>query len=149
MFICKESDTSYIIAESINNRAHSIRITSNNSYKEWDLDQCAQYYLTYENKRFTCFKDEIDDTIYYQKLSQYHNSFSSLNNELTSLLQWFTIYDQQVQQYSRALRLNLPYDAKYGTIEELDAQAVINSQRISELRKEIAELEKTKPVRPQ
>jgi hypothetical protein len=74
--------------------------------------------------------------------------YKPLCAEYDQLINWFTLYDQQVQQYNRAVRLNLPYDAKYGTIEELDAQAVINAQRLNTLRAEIKELEKTKPIEP-
>jgi hypothetical protein len=54
--------------------------------------------------------------------------------ELKSLEQWFEMYDRQVQEYNRCVRLGLAYDAKYGSIEELDAKAVANAKRISEIR---------------
>ena len=63
-------------------------------------------------------------------------------NELASLETWFTdVYDAQVKQYERCQRLGLGYDNKYGTIDELDAQAVSNAKRIKELRVEIEEIE--------
>lgn len=55
--------------------------------------------------------------------------------ELSELEKWFTdVYDVQVKQYARCERLGIPYDNKYGTIEELDAQAEQNAKRIAELR---------------
>lgn len=59
--------------------------------------------------------------------------------ELKSLEEWFEMYDRQVQEYNRCVRLGLEYDAKYGTIAELDATAFANAKRISELR-ELLEL---------
>ena len=54
--------------------------------------------------------------------------------ELNDLQKWFEMYDRQVQEYSRCVRLGFDYDAKHGTILELDSQAVFNAKRINELR---------------
>ena len=60
--------------------------------------------------------------------------------ELAELETWFSeVYDMQMKQYERCQRLGITYDNKYGTIEELDATAYKNSQRISELRSLIKE----------
>lgn len=54
--------------------------------------------------------------------------------EIREIETWFSEYDNQVKQYERCVRLSLPYDNKLGSIEELDNQAVIKAQRLSELR---------------
>lgn len=59
-----------------------------------------------------------------------------LRHELLELQDWFSnVYDNQVKQYQRCTRLNTTYDTtKYGTIEELDEQAVTNAARIKEIK---------------
>lgn len=58
-----------------------------------------------------------------------------LRHELLELQDWFSdIYDNQVAQYQRCSRLGVTYDGKYGTIEELDEQAVTNAARIKEIK---------------
>lgn len=54
-----------------------------------------------------------------------------LRNELAELENWFLEYDNQVKQYSRCLRLGLEFDKD---INELDNQAKINAERITEIR---------------
>ena len=55
--------------------------------------------------------------------------------EILELEQWFAkIYDPQVKQYQRSRRLGIPYDNKYGTIQELDNKAKINADRLTYLR---------------
>lgn len=58
-------------------------------------------------------------------------------DEIHEIESWFSFYDMQVAQYHRAQRLGLPYDNRYGTVDELDAQAEIKAQRIAELRGKI------------
>lgn len=58
-----------------------------------------------------------------------------LNQELDDLREWFiTIYDNQVKQYERSMRLGTVYDEKYGTIEKLDTLAAQKAARITEIR---------------
>ena len=57
--------------------------------------------------------------------------YVDLNKELEDLIAWFDEYDNQVKQYERCQRLGVEFDKN---IEELDAQATINQQRISEIR---------------
>lgn len=54
--------------------------------------------------------------------------------EIAEIEQWFEMYDNQVKQYNRCVRLNIPYDNKYGTIEELDKLAVKKANRLNELK---------------
>lgn len=54
-----------------------------------------------------------------------------LQKELNDLMIWFNEYDNQVKQYSRCQRMGIAYDKD---IEELDNQAKINAERITELR---------------
>ena len=57
-----------------------------------------------------------------------------LELELRSLYAWFEEYDNQVKQYSRCQRLGIAYDKD---IEELDNQAKVNADRITEIRKDL------------
>ena len=55
--------------------------------------------------------------------------------ELAELETWFSdIYDMQMKQYERCMRLGIAFTSKYGTAEELDSQAVEKAARINELR---------------
>ena len=54
-----------------------------------------------------------------------------LNSELNDLYSWFEEYDNQVKQYNRCQRLGIAYDKD---IEELDNQARVNAERITEIR---------------
>lgn len=54
-----------------------------------------------------------------------------LRKELSDLENWFEEYDNQVKQYSRCQRLGLEFDKD---INELDNQAKINAERITEIR---------------
>ena len=138
-FIWKYNQDCYIMSNSTEFNTNSYSYVRNDPYI--DFNQIEQYYNDHPERRFNGFSGEI-------AWQNYIDSLSNLRQDMHTLEQWFTMYDQQIQQYNRAMRLNLPYDAKYGTIEELDAQAVVNSQRISELRTEIEELEKNKPQQP-
>ncbi len=54
-----------------------------------------------------------------------------LQIELQTLLDWFNEYDNQIMQFHRALRLGIPFDKD---INVLDNQAIINQNRIKEIR---------------
>lgn len=54
-----------------------------------------------------------------------------LNSELRNLYAWFEEYDNQVKQYNRCQRLGIAYDKD---IKELDSQAKVNAERITEIR---------------
>lgn len=142
-YIKKESEESYILAESTFSSKNSVRISGNYVYQDkYDVKWAKKYYDNNPDMRFEYFEETKEQDIYNEQIVQYYTQLDPLRSELAVLNKWFEEYDIQIQQYNRAIRLNLPYDAKYGTIEELDAQAIINSQRISELRKQIEELEK-------
>lgn len=58
----------------------------------------------------------------------------ALNAELRQINEWFTnVYDNQIKQSQRCARLGIEYDNKYGTIEELDAEAEVKALRIREI----------------
>ena len=59
-------------------------------------------------------------------------------DELSDLLSWFNRYDVQCMQYQRAMRVHGTSDMD---IASLDEQAIINAQRIKDLRVEIFTLE--------
>lgn len=57
--------------------------------------------------------------------------YVDLSKELEDLTAWFDEYDNQIKQYERCQRLGIEFDKN---IEELDAQATTNQQRITEIR---------------
>ena len=57
-----------------------------------------------------------------------------LELELRSLYAWFEEYDNQVKQYNRCQRLGIAYDKD---IKQLDNQAKVNADRITEIRKDL------------
>lgn len=57
-----------------------------------------------------------------------------LNSELNDLYAWFEEYDNQVKQYNRCQRMGIAYDKD---IEQLDDQARVNANRITEIRKDL------------
>lgn len=53
--------------------------------------------------------------------------------EIALKKEWLdNVYDKQVSEYNRCIRLNIPYDNKYGTIEELDMKAMSYINEIRE-----------------
>ena len=60
------------------------------------------------------------------------NNIEELENELYQLVRWFEWYDTQIMQHSRFIRLNMESNIN---LNELDQQAVINANRIKELKK--------------
>lgn len=136
-YIWKQSEDFYITYESKTSTYNSCGYNRQSA----KFKEIEQYYIDHPESHF----DGSTLTISESTSLHYLTLVSPLKREMQELEQWFIMYDRQIQQYNRAIRLNLVYDAKYGTIEELDAQAALNSQRISELRKQIEELEKNKP----
>ena len=57
-----------------------------------------------------------------------------LELELIDLYKWFEEYDNQVKQYNRCQRLGIEYDKD---IKQLDNQAKVNADRITEIRKDL------------
>lgn len=62
------------------------------------------------------------------------NDVPDYRKELMEIDAWFRMYDNQVLQYNRCMRLGITYDAKYGTIAELDAMAQEKAQRKNEIK---------------
>lgn len=60
-------------------------------------------------------------------------------NQINEINEWFKLYDNQVLQYNRCQRLEIEYDEKYGSIEELDKLATENAKKLNELNKKINE----------
>lgn len=138
-YIKKINDDFYVLSHDKKINSWSYGVSRTDPYSAYSFVEIEQYYNEHPEMRFEYYDGELERNTYY-------NTLHTLQAELTELNDWFSnVYDIQVQQYNRSARLNLPYDAKYGTIEELDALATKNSIRIRELRIEIAELEKTKP----
>lgn len=147
-YIKKINDSAYVIASDTHNASNGYCVTKDGDNGIYSFNMVKSLYESNPQCRFEEFDDIKQLKVNSALVTQYKKTYNTLQSKLNNLIEWFTMYDQQVQQYNRAIRLNLPYDAKYGTIDELDAQATINSQQISELRKQIAELEKTKPIEP-
>ena len=86
------------------------------------------------------FNEDYSALVPYEKgsaelIAEYEKTIQELND-------WFTSYDLQVSKYLRCQRLGEEYKSKYGTIEELDAQAKINAAEINRLKTEIIKLKK-------
>lgn len=118
-----------------------IKTIYNNAEVEWNLP----------SERIVKVEDDIAEDL-SKKLLNYHiqyingkfvytdNGYTELKaiyDEINKIEEWFIFYDRQIAQYHRAERLGLPYDNRYGTVDELDAQAEIKAQRIAELRGKI------------
>lgn len=71
-------------------------------------------------------KFQIQEVKPYQKTQE-----ELYRDDLISIEKWFDYYDQQVMQYNRCIRMGISYDKD---INELDNQAVLNANRITELR---------------
>lgn len=61
-----------------------------------------------------------------------------LKDEIDELIEWFSWYDNQVNQYQRCVRLGVEFDQD---IDELDNQAKIKQERIRELRNTLAAID--------
>ena len=76
--------------------------------------------------------DENGRRFQIQEINPYQKTQEELyRDELISLEKWFTEYDKQVMQYNRCIRMGISYDKD---ISELDNEAVLNANRITELR---------------
>ena len=136
-YIWKYSDDCYVMYASNNTEENSCSYTPNSK----QFSEVKQYYNNHPEFHIDGSKFNPEAKL----IKWFETNVYPLQQELLQLEEWFMTYDMQVLQYNRSVRLNTPYDDKYGTIEELDTQAALNSQRISELRKQIEEAKKNKP----
>ena len=102
---------------------------------EVTLDQMRQV-----ARKELMFNSDKSALVSYEKgrselIAEYEKTIQELND-------WFASYDLQVSKYLRCQRLGEEYKSKYGTIEELDAQAKINAAEINRLKTEITKLKK-------
>ena len=102
---------------------------------EVTLDQMRQV-----ARKELMFNSDKSALVSYEKgrselVAEYEKTIQELND-------WFASYDLQVSKYLRCQRLGEEYKSKYGTIEELDAQAKINAAEINRLKTEITKLKK-------
>lgn len=79
-----------------------------------------------------CYKYENGEYILDENRKSYILQVQAYEKELQTLDEWFSWYDEQCIQYQRALRLGTSFNR---SIDELDAQAVENAKRITEIRK--------------
>lgn len=101
---------------------------------EVDEEAYNSTFLTASGYAWRVVDGKLINDIYDKSIADRQNACG----ELSELETWFTeIYDVQVKQYERCQRLGLKYDNKYGTIDELDAEAAKKAKRIKELRVEI------------
>lgn len=88
--------------------------------------------------QFHCWKVVNGEVkLVINELAEYTDYMTKQNaqKELNELTSWFNdVYDTQVKQYERCKRLGITYDNKYGSIGELDVQALQNAERINELK---------------
>lgn len=61
-------------------------------------------------------------------------SAETAREELAALHRWFTWYDVQIMQFTRAQRLGEPFD---GDVQRLDAQAKANQLRVRALNRAV------------
>lgn len=76
------------------------------------------------------FEEEMSNDD-YKRLEADYIAQQNLRAEYIELNRWFEEYDNQVKQYSRCVRLGLEFDKN---INELDNQAKISAERITEIR---------------
>ena len=92
----------------------------------YDIEEVRAYVLEHPEMLFDHYNNE---PLWLNK------EYNDLTDELIQLETWFSdIYDMQMKQYDRCMRLGIEFTSKYGTVEELDAQAVEKAARIKELR---------------
>ena len=128
-YVKKISDEQYIVLADLNENNSGYDVVSKDLDPEcmYDLEDVKRYVQEHPEMLFEHYLDEPSE----ERLR--------LEKELATLEQWMTdVYDMQVKQYQRCVRLGIPYDCKYGTIIELDALAKEKSQRIKEIRLLIA-----------
>ncbi len=96
----------------------------------YDIADVKQYVLEHPEMVFEHYLDEPSE------------EKEQLKRELAIHERWLAdVYDMQVKQYQRCVRLGIPYDCKYGTMTELDAIAKEKAQRIQEIRAQLADSE--------
>lgn len=101
-------------------------------------------YKLVELEDFSPLKKEREEKI--EKKREELNRQASLKNELSTLKEWFVKYDEQISQYERAKRLEIDITLHIGskvyeTLKELDEEAKVNADRITEIRIELQEEE--------
>ena len=99
-------------------------------------------YKLVELEEFSPLKKEREEKI--AKKREELSRQLSLKNQLSTLEEWFVKYVEQVSQYERAKRLDLDIvlhigSKVYETLRELDEEAKINAEKISEIRVELQE----------
>lgn len=100
-------------------------------YLEADDEEAEKTYVTRLGYAWRVVDGALVNEVYDSAVVQQQETVS----EIEEITRWFDeVYDMQIKQAERCKRLGIPYDNKYGTVDELDAAAVGKSARLSELR---------------
>lgn len=124
-YVKKINEEQFIVNADLNvyNSGYGVVPREQDPECKYDIAEVKQYVAEHPEMLFEHYNYEPD------------RSKDSLFDELAEHEEWLaTVYDLQVKQYQRCVRLGLPYDSKYGTIAELDNVAMQKATRIRELR---------------
>lgn len=127
--IKKISDEQYIVLADINECNSGYGVVSREIDPDclYDIEDVKQYALAHPEMIFEHYADEPSE----ERIR--------LEKELATLESWMTnVYDMQVKQYQRCVRLGIPYDCKNGSVTDLDFLAKEKAQRIKEIRQLLA-----------
>ncbi len=115
-----------------NRYPHDIPIDDENRFIEVDDEIAQDTYGCRNGYAWRVLNGKLIEDIYDRDKV----NISELESELGDLTQWFEeIYDMQAKQYERCVRLGIAYDSKYGSMFDLDREAVLKGKRITEIRK--------------
>lgn len=101
-------------------------------FDEATLIKAPYNYSFVEVEKEDCEASDFNEDLTFNIEKYNHRKDKMLNEiELGNLYAWFEEYDNQVKQYNRCQRMGIAYDKD---IKELDNQAKINAERITEIR---------------
>lgn len=127
-YVKKINDNHFIVKAELDTYGSGYGVVpkDEDEFNMYDIDEVRAYVDEHPEMLFEHYNNEPDflNAEIVAKLS-----------ELAELETWFAdVYDIQVKQYERCTRLGIEYDNKHGTMDELDAQAQKNAERIRALR---------------
>lgn len=132
-YVKKINDNQFIVKANLDEYGTGYGVVPKEQDPEnaYDIEEVRAYVLEHPEMLFDHYNNE---PLWLNK------EYNDLTDELIQLETWFSdIYDMQMKQYDRCVRLGIEFTSKYGTAEELDTQAVEKAARIKELRTLIEE----------
>ena len=124
-YVKKISDNQFIVKADVNRYGTGYGVVPRDEDPDnlYDIAEVREYVSQHPEMLFDRYADEQTD------------SHKQLIDELANHESWlFEVYDMQVKQYQRCVRLGQAYDCKYGTIIELDSIAEQKVRRINEIK---------------